>query len=277
LGKQVSYIIVVDNASPAGRFAIIERAQRKHELRVIRLNENRGLGAAHNLGISRARELGASHALFLDQDSFPHADMVSALLSAEQTLLACGTKVGAVGPVFFDPRLSKAWPFFRISNLGVRPRWCRAQAHVECDLLITSGTLARMEVLGEVGGLKESYFIEHIDTEWSLRLRDRGYALFGVCAARMEHHLGDSAFRLPFTTRVIQVYQPYRLYYTFRNAMLLWREPYAPVPWKLNEVKRLAIRLLLFSLCVPPRWRRARYMFLGLWHGLLGRTGALDT
>ncbi|MGH8631243.1 MAG: hypothetical protein ACREU7_10845, partial [Burkholderiales bacterium] len=53
------------------------------------------------------------------------------------------------------------------------------------------------------------------------------------------------------------------------------REAYAVLPWKLNELRRLLLRIVFFSLFVAPRSERLRMMLLGLWHRVLGRTGPL--
>lgn len=272
---QVSRVLVVDNGSGDKDFGFLDDNEERPPTELIRLGMNRGVGAAHNVGIRRARELVASHVILMDQDSLPRPDMVENLLAAEQTLLGWGHKVGAVGPVYHDPRLSKSWPFFRISRFGVRALECSGEPHVPCDLLISSGTLIRMSVLAEVGLMNEAYFLEHVDTDWSLRARLAGYSLYGVCDARMNHQLGDATVRIPLTGRRVQVYPPYRHYYMFRNSLLLWRKPHAVLPWKLNEIKRLLSRLIFFPLFVAPRLERLRFMILGLWHGFLGRTGPL--
>lgn len=270
LGRQVARVLVVDNGSEPETLRVLPSA-----VELIRLQENKGIGAAHNVGIERARELGATHVVLMDQDSLPKSDMVERLLAAEQALLARGEKVGAVGPVYHDPRLSKSWPFFRMWRFGVRGHACAGSGVVPCDFLITSGTLIRMQVLDDLGPMNDAYFLEHIDTEWSLRARFAGYGLYGVCDARMDHHLGDDTVAVPLTGRRVQLYQPYRHYYLFRNSVLLWRERHAVLPWKLNEIKRLLSRLIFFPIFVPPRMQRLRYMLLGLWDGLLGRTGPL--
>ena len=272
LRGQVARALVVDNGSEPSRIASLTNFE---GVELVELGVNQGIGAAHNAGIARARELGATHVLILDQDSVPDSEMVARLLEAEAALLAKGANVGAVGPVYHDPRLAKSWPFYKMSRFGVKPHPCADSDTVSCDFLISSGTLARVQVLEEVGGMNEGYFLEHVDTEWSLRARARGYRLFGVCDAKMLHALGDDIIAVPFTGQRVQLYQPYRHYYLFRNAVLLWRERCAVLPWKINEVKRLLKRLVFFSLMVPPRAERLRYMLLGLWHGLLGRTGPL--
>ncbi len=274
LRSQVAQIVLVDNASDDASLAPV-RALQGDGVELACLSRNAGVGAAHNVGIERARASGATHVLLMDQDSSPAPDMVSRMLAAERRLAARGEKVGALGPRFHDPRLGKSWPFFRMSRFSVRGHNCDGAEEVRCDFLISSGTLIPLAVLGRVGAVNEGYFLEHVDTEWSLRARSAGYGLFGVCDARMDHRLGDDAVGVPLTARKIQLYRPYRHYYLFRNAVLLWRAPYTPVAWKLNEARRLVLRLFFFPLFVPPRIERLRYMLLGLWHGLLGRSGPL--
>lgn len=273
---QADRILLVDNASQGESQAILEDLN-DPRVEILRQPSNLGVGAAHNIGIRTARERGASHVLLMDQDSVPQDEMVAKLLAAEQELLTQGARVGAVGPAFYDPRLDKTWPFYRLSRFGVYGEPCAGNGLIACDFLITSGMLVRLSVLDSVGGMNEGYFLEHVDTEWSLRARYHGYRLYGACSARMEHLLGDNVVRVPLTRRWVQLYKPERHYYLFRNSMLLWREPYAPPSWKRNELRRLIQRIVFLSLFVPPRLRRVRMMLLGLWHGRLGRIGRLGT
>jgi rhamnosyltransferase len=276
LQPQVWRTLIVDNGSDPEKRALLE-SLRAETVEIVQLGENRGVGAAHNAGIRRARELGASHVLLLDQDSLPQPEMVASLLAAEASLLARGEKVAAVGPVFHDARLGRSWPFYRLSRFGMQAQACTDAAIVPCDFLISSGSLMRIAALDAVGPMNEGYFLEHVDTEWALRALSLGHRLFGACNARMDHQLGDAAVAVPFSDRRVQLYQPYRHYYLFRNAVLLSREPYAPLPWKLNELRRLVLRIVFFPLFVAPRLERLQCMLLGLWHGIRGRTGRIPT
>ncbi len=274
LARQVSWVVVFDNGSSPKGTRVLDQLSVSAERHA--LDRNLGIGAAHNRGVLRARELGATHVLLMDQDSVPESGMVAKLLAAEQAMSSAGHKVGAVGPVYRDTSLGRTWPFYRLSTVGVRGEECRPGAIVPCDLLITSGMLVRLDVMATVGPLNEQFFLEHVDTEWSLRARHFGLQLFGVCDARMEHALGDASAGVPFTRRRVQIYAPYRYYYLFRNAVLLWRSHSAPLPWKIHEARRLLARVVFLALFVPPRVCRLRFMALGLWHGLRGRTGPLQ-
>lgn len=277
---QVEHIVIIDNGSSSDRAVCLDTVEGS-VTQIRRLGRNFGIGYAHNVGIRWAEARHCTHVLLLDQDSEPALDMVARLLAAEHELLRREVKLGAVGPVFYDARLERAWPFYTLCALGVRPRYCPdglpdEAGTIACDLLITSGTLIRLPVLEQTGMLREEFFIELVDTEWSLRARFQGFLLFGVCAARMHHTLGDSVLNLPFTRRTVQLYRPQRYYYMFRNAVLLWRLPHAVLPWKINEVKRLLLRVFLLGIFAPQRVERLSMMVLGLWHGLLRRSGKLE-
>ena len=277
---QVANVVVVDNGSSPDKSGTLDSIGTA-VTETIRLGRNRGIGYAHNIGIRWAAARGATHVILFDQDSEPDSDMVEQLLAGEAKILARGTKLGALGPVYYDSRLDRTWPFYAVTRFGVRAQYCteasrQAKVEIPCDLLITSGSLIRLAVLDEIGMLREEFFIEHVDTEWSLRARFHGFALFGVCSARMLHTLGDSLLQLPFVRRPVPLYRPQRYYYSFRNAVLLWQLPHAVLPWKLNELRRLAVRVLLLGIFAPDRWKRLSMMGLGLWHGLLGKSGKLE-
>lgn len=274
LAPQVDHLVVVDNGSGAASEAYF--AGLPVQAQVLRLGDNLGVGAGHNAGIARARELGARYVLLMDQDSVPESDMVERLVEGDERLRGEGCRVGAVGPVYFDQRVGKSWPFYRLEGFGVRGHECGDAPQVACDFLISSGTLVRLDVLDEVGPMPEGYFLEHVDTEWCLRARHRGYELFGICAARMLHALGDDAVDVPLIGRRVQVYRPYRHYYLFRNAVLLARAPHAPARWCWHELLRLAKRFAFFGLLVPPRLPRVGWMLKGAWHGLRGLEGRID-
>jgi len=75
--------------------------------------------------------------------------MVGALLEAEARLLARGARVAALGPVYYDQRVGKSWPFYRMSMAGMTAHRCDGQEIVPCDFLISSGSMIRLSVLDE--------------------------------------------------------------------------------------------------------------------------------
>jgi rhamnosyltransferase len=277
LASQVSVIVVVDNGSD-NVSDWHSRIAAETGARVLRLGGNVGIAAAQNAGIRFAQEAGASHVLLMDHDSIPEPGMVDALLAAESRFLSKGVSVAVLGPVRIDRRTGSLSGFVR--RQGAKVGWVTCAAAmdglVEADFLIASGSLIPVAALDVVGLMNEGYFIDHVDTEWCLRARDKGLAIVGVCAARLSHRLGDSVVRVWVGHwREVPLNSPVRNYYMFRNTVLMMR--FAPMPWvwRRTHVFRLLQYVVFSSIAVAPRWKRIGLMAKGVWHGLNGRTGPL--
>lgn len=271
LAAQVGRVVVVDNASPGSE--VRQTCATRHEVEWLPLPENRGLASALNEGIAYARTLPqVSHVLLMDQDSVPEPGMVTALKTALQRV-SKSTQVAAVGPRYRDPREEGDASFVRIHFPFNHKVACQGDCdEVACDFLITSGSLIPLAVLGAVGGMDDRLFIDNVDLEWCFRAVGHGYALFGVCAARMRHHHGAERRRLPGVARGIVVHPPARLFYMMRNRVLLYRRPYTPKRWIAQDLPRVVVKLLLFSLLVAPRRANVRSMISGLRAGMRGQT-----
>lgn len=275
---QTSAVIIVDNTpAPDHRVETLCAAVAHPALQLIRLGDNFGIARALNVGIDAALAAGASHVLLSDQDSLHAPDMVAALLSAMADLQRSGQRVGAVGPSYTDQHTGITFPFQawvpgRLFYGHARPD--AAHPTVEAITLITSGTLIPAAVLHETGPMRDDFFIDHVDIEWSHRARAAGYALFGVGKAVMFHRMGEQALRVwYFGWRQESAYSPVRVYYRIRNFVALCRLRFIPWRWKLrNGWYWLGF---VYSQAVFGHHRLAalRMASRGLWDGLRGRMG----
>ena len=275
LTPQVGHVVVVDNGSPLESITAIRRALHGTAGELVALPENMGIAAAQNVGIARALALGATHVMLSDQDSLPSPDMVDELLDGLARAVAAGSPVGAVGPLTVDDRHPGA------SLLFAARRWGPRRADLPSDprglvpvaFLIASGCLIPVEVLADVGPMREDWFIDHIDLEWGLRARRSGYSLFGVVSARLDHRLGDRLVRLPGRERELHIHSATRNYYMARNTVLLIRSGLLPLAWQLGYVAWITKYAGFYVLAVAPRTHRARLLLAGFADGVLGRTG----
>jgi rhamnosyltransferase len=234
---------------------------------------NIGLGAAYNLAARWALEQGATHLLLLDQDSVPASGMVAALMEGFQQ----PGPVAAVGPLWRDSRTGEDGFFVRLARWGARKYKPAAGETVPVDFLISSGSLISLTALANIGPFDESLFIEHVDTDWALRARAKGYRLYGVADARLDHALGDAALSAsPFGLRRRRffLYKPERNYYLLRNSIALWRRRYAPWRWVIHDVRRTFLIMVFYALFVPPRFARLRSMFRAVRDGLAMKQNA---
>lgn len=272
---QVDALVMVDNGASDDTFDGFCAPVGNDKVVILKQPGNIGLAAAFNRGIVWARERGFSHVLLLDQDSEPAQGMVDTLLLAFTSSFA-GRKIAAVGPRFHDAREDRYAPFVRIGfPINCKIYDSGKEGLVACDFLISSGSLISLAALVDIGPMDESLFIDNVDLEWSFRALAKGYTLIGVCTTTMHHRLGRSRLQLPFGLGRIMVHDPIRLYYIMRNRLLLYRLPHTPAVWTAQDVPRVAVKFLLFSLLIPPRMNNIRFMLTGLRDGLLGRSGPL--
>ena len=266
-------VLLIDNTELETSCASIRKAVAHLPVRVLCPGNNSGLGAAHNMGIREARARGCKAVLLLDQDSVLDAAALSALCRAHDFLTARGEQVAAVGPTFIDPRNGHCFPFVRLHGFRMRAVSEGPGNTVECDLLISSGSLIPLAAVDAVGELDAALFIDYVDIEWCVRAAARGWKVFGVTDALMTHTLGDET--LTIFGRKIPVHGPQRQYYLLRNAVLLARMPHVSWLWRVHLAYRVAAQFALFSLFCAPRLKRAGWMLRGVWDALWMRQGRL--
>lgn len=275
VAPQVGRVLLIDNATPDGEFEAALPAPVPAGVEVIRRPTNDGLGRAYNQGARLAREAGFRFVLLMDQDSLVAPDLVERLVAAYLELQA-DARVGAVGAAFIDAHSGQPAPFVRIGFPFNHRIPAPAHGCVECDFLISSGSLIALDVLDAVGDMDESLFIDNVDLEWSFRARAAGYRLFGVGAARMTHRIGEAVHALPLGLGRVVAHAPVRLYYMMRNRLVLYGRAQTPRVWIAQDLPRLVLKLLRLSLFVPPRRRNLRAMLRGLADGVRGRGGPCD-
>ncbi len=274
---QVSECLIVDNTSDATSSNRIEGLAREHGSRFNWMETNRGVATAHNHGILWARGQGFTHVLLLDQDSIPADDMVEKLLIGYERLLDKGAPIAAVGPRYINPLSSQSSSFLRFGRLRCRQVHCADKADnslVPAGVLISSGSLIPLVNTKAIGLMDDSLFIDHVDTDWYLKARAKGFLAYGVCNALMYHALGVDTVKIWFGRwRFISYHLPLRYYYMYRNSVLLYRRRYAPLKWIIFDLRRLILRLLIFGIAISPRQARLTMMLRGLWHGLRNYRG----
>jgi len=273
--QQVSDTIVVDN----GNDEQVADLCRELSLQYVSFSQNQGLASAQNHGIDYAIRTGASHVLLMDQDSVPVGNMVDKLCSAEKQLRLDGVdKIGAIGARYIGRHATNESFFVRFGWFKFKRVFCSEtkRRYVRADFLISSGTLIPRDALDNVGLMDEGLFIDHIDTDWFLRANHYGYYSFGACDATMEHSLGERTVRIWLGRwRYLPTHKPFRYYYMFRNSLLLYRRPYAPFKWILNDFVRLGFILVFYSLFVRPRLSRLKMIARGFIDGLRDKRGGI--
>ena len=280
LYPQVDEVIVVDNTPIGERGAWDVRRRNEPDpenVRYVFLAENMGIATALNVGLQCMIEEGFGYALLSDQDSTPEPDMVRNLLSVARRLRSAGKRVGSVCPQYVDCNTGILFPF-----QVMMPGKCfystipseQADPWLEIIINISSGSLLTRQAIASVGGMREELFMDHVDSEWCLRARAKNFKHFGTSTAQLSHRLGDGSFPIwVFGWRPFNLYSPQRLYYRFRNFILLCRLPHVPLRWAIRSAWHWLGVFYAFSIYAPNRLQNIKMMLLGIWHGMLGRSG----
>jgi rhamnosyltransferase len=203
--NQVGRLVIFDNKSD--NIEDIRRLCKKYGAQLIENSTNEGVaGPLHN-GVLLAKELGYKYILTLDHDSVAAPDMVEEL---KKTLESNGAAM--VGSTFVDTRPE-------VSDVQRYKTPDRDTAVLDVN---TSGTLADVDTIIEVGNYAKELVIYWVDNEICYRLTENGKKIMQCANAKLNHREGYPE-RKRFFFRYIHTfnYSPFSLYYQIRNMKYL--------------------------------------------------------
>ncbi len=278
LTPQVACIFIVDNGSNNSP-EICEAAQSVDHAKAILCPTNLGIGNAHNLGIEACRDAGVDMVLLLDQDSLPKKNMVYKLEHAFRTLSLNESKLAAVGARYTGRYDGHESFFVQFRTFRFQKVFCDNQEcgqTIQADMLISSGCLMPLSAIDAIGNMDPDLFIDHVDTDWFLRAKFRGWRSYGVCDALMEHSIGDDTLRIWWGRwRYLPLHKPFRYYYIYRNSILLYRQKHADRLWRRADILRLTMMFFIFALFGEQKVSNLKMAIRGIKDGMSGKTGRL--
>ena len=245
--------VVVDNGSTDGSADAV--AERFPDVELVRAGVNLGFAGGNNVGIRRALDRGADWVLLVNNDAEVEPGIVDALAAAaaarpDAGVLACKVLFADSGRLWyagadFDPILGRS----RHEGFGEAD----AAGRLEDTRRATGAGMAVSRAAIEAAGLlDEELFLYAEDLEWSLRIREAGFAVVYVPEARVRHRVSSAAGGAG---------SPTTSYYETRN-MLAVVERYRPLPRGLTGVRR--------GLVVTPRVLLAARRPASAWAALRG-------
>lgn len=275
IAPQVDQIFLIDNSTKFCAKDFCIDIDLPH-LNCIPLFENLGVASALNHGISAAAENNVNFVLFLDQDSECSPTLINDLLDAYQRLFEQNYSIAAVGARSIDRTTNQVSSPLTFGLFGTRAHQCQKDCVVPVDFLISSGSLISMDTIQFVGGMREDLFIDHVDTEWILRAKLKGLQAYMACDAHIVHAIGERRKRVWVGRwRNAPLHKSFRYYYVYRNYLLLAKERYVPIRWKVMEFLRLIQMAIFIIFFGDDRRESFKYIYHGIADGLIGRSGRL--
>ncbi len=256
---QVGAIVVVDNGSCPADLPADDDPTLQDRVEIIANSENRGIGAALNQGLRRAKERGFSWALTLDQDSSPLPNLVAAGGRAFEAYPEC-ERLAAIGASVVGAKEATRAP---------------AAAYRRMTAVITSGTLQSIPAWERLGGFREDYFIDCVDTEFCLRARSHGLEIVQATEPTLGHRIGIPSRKWVLGHWMIPTnHSPLRRYYVTRNRMSLWRN-YARSDGRfvLRDMRQSIREWVGIAFAESNRPAKLRAILAGFRDAVLGRYG----
>lgn len=226
--NQVEKVIIVDNGSKE-KYVKYIKSINEDKIEIILNKENLGVATALNIGVRKALENGYEWILTMDQDSKASPDMVKKMFNVYNSINREERKdILSIFPNFVDERIQS---IEENSNMN-------SYEYVDAD--ITSGNLLRKEIFEKVGFFDDSLFIDLVDTDFCMRLNEKGIKMIKIRDAVLYHSLGESktikGILGSFNT---SNHSALRRYYMTRNRFYIWEKYKGLNSFTLNRDKKL--------------------------------------
>lgn len=187
--EYLDHVIVVDNTpsvsnSPfpdnlirvlpeeLGSFALPEKLEKSSFL--VFNGVNLGLSKSYNRAISIARKLLVDYVLFLDQDSRLLPNTIQFLM--ESLVEVRSMNVGALGCTNLQPDVSSE---NGKKSIGLQPKtYFDGELAQEVFIKENSGLLVSMRNLDIAGNFNETFFLDGVDYDFCLNLREQGFRIY---------------------------------------------------------------------------------------------------
>jgi len=272
IANQVKKIIIVDNKSSEENRKKLKIIAKDLGAKLILNENNLGVATALNIGFQEAinSEEAFEWCLTMDQDTILNNDMIQNLISAYKDC-PFREKIGIVGSNYEEYHTGR----ILFINQGVNDSWA------EVDNLPTSGCLNSINSFQKVGKFRDELFIDYVDTDYCMRLKDHNFRVIISPLINMIHPLGNykSNILYKFLTghEMITNYPPIRHYYWTRNGLTLVRERFwKNTKWALNELYYLIIRrVLIVIIFEDDKFFKLRMILLGILHSIIRKTKIL--
>lgn len=268
LRKQVDLLFVVDDGS--GPNTVLDALENVAD-RVVRSLDNAGIAAALNSGMRMALAADADFVLTVDQDT----DLPAGYVQAALDLFGRANPVTRLGMVVVDA----------VNGQPAIPPWRSPEGFGLVPEAIQTGSLIHSEVLRDAGLLDERLFIDCVDTEYCLRVRDAGFRIAVASGTDIGHSIGRRAPLRPFgiglrhedgRIATYQYHSPFRRYYIARNNIdLLLRYGARQPRWAYRVVRRETGGMIVSMVSGPQRLKQVLAITTGTLHGIARRRGRM--
>lgn len=266
--SQIDQVLVIDNTPDATTPRPITRIAQLKNVSLIRSGSNMGIASALNKGLQIAKTYNYSWVATFDQDSEIPLNYRETFLR----ILAGHPKralIGILAPVY---RLPNGY----IKTFSSKKYKPDAFGVKEVGLTMTSGNLINVSKIFQVGLFDDSLFMDYVDFDLCIRLKERGYLILETSEVVLHHTLGEQNRQKKFiwTSLGVTSYPPARIYYATRNRLILYSRYWKTSPsFVIHDSIKFPVYLLKIILFEKDKKKKLVGFIEGMKDAFLCRLG----
>ncbi len=268
--NQVGHVLIVDNGSDEATRRELLSLGASDGVSLILNERNEGIARAFNQGVQWAQDQGFQWILTMDHDSEATPGMVDKLMAAYKIIEQRGASpAGVVGANPFDENVQSFFQYHPREEGGMP---------LPDEDPISSGSLIPLKVFDIVGTFNEDLFVYHVDTEFVMRVRQKGFGTFVCPEAVLLHREGAKAHvRFLWLHALYDQYGKTARYYITRNTFYLIKNCKLSATdtfWMIRRSCKDHLKILLFD---RERFQVLFFSLRGLIDGVRGKMGRMES
>lgn len=255
--RYLEKVYVIDNTE----FMDTELVQKIKGLRNVQYiwnHGNLGLAVALNMGCQKAFSDGYPYVFTMDQDSV----MQSGTVERMKAFMESSSDRTVVAPFVI--------PYFDTVSPWNKKKTDKSQV---VNFAITSGMLVSKEAFEDVGGFDDKLFIECIDVDFCIKLKQKSWKIIKIENAVLYQRAGNSEPKKFLWKTVHPLFEaPYRGYYKFRNKKYLKNKYGKKIYQFTPRLYEAVVKTLLYE---PNKMVRFHYYLKGYRDGMRKQMGKI--
>lgn len=258
--RQFDRVIIVDNHSSEDALKLIETFKDSPQVNLIFNSKNLGIAKALNQGFEKAIFLGYKWIATFDQDSYVSDGFLNEFIETSRKHPEAH-RIGIYAPIIQE------------KAIDAKLNGIHHIDYYQVPSVITSGSLVYVETFQKVGGFREEFFVDYVDHEFALKVRQQGFLVIINSKAKLLHELGRSRWHKlgPWEFHCTH-HSPARRYFITRNRLLVYRSFILIEPaWIFRDIYLLFKEILKIAIAEEEKAKKTKAFFKGLIHALRGR------
>lgn len=252
ISPQVDRVIIADNHSDNVNDII--SLCKEYNVEVLLNKSNKGIAFALNEIMEYSYEKGYKWCVTLDQDSVCSHNLIK-----EADGLLSRNDIAEIAPLIYEAKTGDT------PKLDAKPNGNKYQIVPKC---ITASTLTNVPIWKKTGGFDNKLFIDYVDYDYSLKVREKGYKIIRMNNVRLNQELGNSEFHKTIFGKIrVANHSAFRKYYICRNIVIFIKKHHKNIN-VTKEVLRIAKTLGLTILFEDDKSNKIKACNKGIIDGI---------